>query len=200
MIHRVRAHITSHKKLSLIVAALVLGGFLILFLIISDNYPIAAVNGSTISASRFWGDYRAAQAYTQNMLKTYMTSSTPQTSPSSDEIETVVLDELVEETLVHQGALKEAGKDLDYLVNNKLSKYDSDADLSKAALTVYGISYSDLRDKFLVPQAERDVLSGRLFLRGEKMEDWLKQSRASANVTVFSRKFRWDGLKIATST
>lgn len=179
----------------MVVAASAILVLLAVYLVASDRYPIAMVNGQAIGAKRFRSQYRAAQTYLGNARKAVAGTSTSSNIPDS-ELQAVVLDQLIESTLAQQGAEKEVGGDLDYLVENKMANYDSDQKLAAAASGLYGISYADFRKDFLVPQAEADILLGRLYLRGEKLEDWLKNARASARVSIFSSKFRWDGSKV----
>ena len=37
-----------------------------------------------------------------------------------------------------------------------------------------------------MPQAKREILMGRLYLKGEKYEDWVAQKRKEAAVSIYS--------------
>jgi hypothetical protein len=176
----------------------ILAAILLVFLISSDFYPILVVNGSPVSARRFWKNYRAASFYQDNLVKTYGQGREVQTTSGKD-LEALVLNQLVEAELVSAGAKREAGGDLDYLLSGKLQKYDESQDLRNAAMSLYGMPYADFREEVLVPQAKRDILAGRLYLRGEDISDWLAREKQSARVSIFSKRFRWDGGKIVVN-
>ncbi len=183
------------RKTYLILAAILLLAAGIGLTIYSDRYPVAIVNGRAISARSFRSHHRAAQAYLENLRK-HAPTGTPQADLGPEALEAMVLDQLIENELVRQGAEKEAGDELEYLVGNKLAQHDSDPELVSAASALYGQNYPQFREDFLKPQAERDVLAGRLYLDGEKLQDWLAAARASARVNVFSNGFRWQEGKV----
>lgn len=162
----------------------------------SDFYPILTVNGSPVSARRFGKNYRAADFYQENLLKTYGQDQTSEGSLSGRDLEVAVLNQLVEAELTAAGVKREVGGDLDYMVAGKVEKYDASEDLKNATMSLYGMSYPDFRKEVLVPQAKRDILAGRLYLREESIEDWLSREKQAARVTVFSGRFHWDGKQI----
>jgi hypothetical protein len=174
----------------------IFAGLLVVFLISSDFYPILIVDGSAVSARRFSKNYRAASFYQDNLIKTYGQGQSPIEPVSGKDLEAMVLNQLVEAKLVDAGVRREVEGDLEYLVAGKIQKYDESRDLKGAATSLYGMPYSDFREEVLVPQAERDILAGRLYLRGESVEEWLAREKESAQVTVFSKRFRWDGNQI----
>ncbi len=178
--------------------AIVSGALACIVLVRLNYYPVALVGGRVISARQFMENYAAAQAYYQNALRTYAAaSSTVSFSELKDkDIEADVLNQLVEAVLVGDGAKQEAGGDLDLLVAGKIEKYDTDPKFQRAAEALYGLPFSDFKSDVLVPQAERDVLTGRLFLKGKKLDDWLRSAKRSARVIIFSPAFRWDGEKV----
>lgn len=179
-----------------ILALAIFAVLLVIFLISSDFYPILMVNGSAVSAHRFSKNYRAASLYQDNLEKTYSRVGITTERLSSKDLEVAVLNQLVEAKLIDAGARREAGGDLDYLVSGKIQKYDESRDLAGAAMSLYGMSYSDFREEVLVPQAKRDILAGRLYLRGEDIREWLRREKQAAQVIIFSKRFRWDGEKI----
>ncbi len=183
------------RKTYLILAAGALLAAVAGFMIYSDRYPVLTVNGQVVSARAFRSHYRAAQTYLEN-LRRYAATGTPQADLAPEVLQAMVLDQLVENELVRRGAEKETGDELEYLVGSKLAQHDSDPELVSAANTLYGQNYPQFREDFLRPQAEHDVLAGRLCLEGEKLQDWLKDARASARVAVFSSGFRWQEGKV----
>ncbi len=181
-----RWHIAGAVLLILVLAAI--------YLVSSSRYPIALVNGETITARQVAVNYLAAQKYFDSLVKTY-----PQDAPEKPDaakIKLAVLNQLVERALIAQGAQLEAGADLDALVRDKVERYASAGDLAQAADTLYGLSTADFQKEVLVPQAEADILSGRLFLRGEKLEDWLMRAKDNAQVVILSGNYAWDGENI----
>lgn len=182
-IYHHRAHILGAVLMVVILAAI--------YVVSSSRYPVAMVNGSPITAREVAVDYMAAQKYFDNLVKTY-----PQNAPDRPAVSTLklaVLNQLVEQALIAQGARQEAGSDLDALVQDKITKYASSGDLSRAASALYGLSENDFKNEVLIPQAESDVLSGRLFLQGKKLEDWLAQAKKDAQVVILSGNYAWDG-------
>lgn len=170
-------------------------GFGIMTLIYGGYYPIAVVNGSFLSAKSFAGEYNATSLYYQNLLKINpnYAGETAQT-PASD-LQLAAINNLIEQSLIANGARKEAGADFNYLLNNKLDKFSGvkPEKLDKAVKTLYGLNADDFRGIVLIPQAEREILEGRLFLKGEKIEDWLMNAKKTAKVMILSAQFFWNG-------
>lgn len=187
-----------YRKQALI-AFVILAVLLVIFLISFDFYPILMVNGSAVSVSRFSKNYRAASLYQNNLIKTYGLGQSQIQPLSGKDLEALILSQLVEKKLVDAGVRREVGDDLEYLLLGKIQKYDESRELKSAVMSLYGMSYADFREEILVPQAERDVLAGRLYLRGENVDDWLAREKKSAKVIVFSKRFRWNGEKIVTN-
>jgi hypothetical protein len=168
---------------------LVLAGLLF---ISYGNYPIAIVNGSFISAQTYLKDYRALSLFNANLLKISPPSSDV-ISTTPDEIARQTMDQLVENALVEQAAKKEAGGDFSALVGEKVDEAANKPQLESAAKTLYGLDIEDFKNEVLRPQAVRDILTGRLFLKGQNIDEWLAAEKKSARVIFFSGRFRWDG-------
>ena len=162
-------------------------------------YPVAIVNGHFITAKLFANDYAIASAYYQNIIvKSYGNSSSTAGVLTSSEIQQSVLTGLIENVLIEDGARKEMGGDLNRLVNEKVSKATDIDGIDKAVKSVYGMSLDDFKKEILVPQAERDVLTGSLFLKGQKIEDWLSEAKKSSKVMILSGTFYWNGESVAS--
>ena len=163
------------------------------FMFIRFNYyPIAFVGAEPISARRVVMNYQSALRYHQNLQNTYAPYAAAETPPSA-ELRASVLSSLVEAALIHRGVTREVGGSLKNLVRSKVEKYDRDQRFKLAAETLYGLRFADFKREVLVPQAEKDILSGRLFLKGEKFDEWLEEAKRSAPVLIFSTRFKWDG-------
>ena len=173
-------------------------GIIALYCISAGYYPIAIVNGNIITAKTFINDYGVASVYYQSLLKAYENSSSTSQTLTQVQIQQDVLSGIIENILIDNGAREEMGKDIDRLVGEKVSEATAIQGIEKAARTVYGLSLDDFKKKILVPQAERDILTGSLFLKGQKMEDWLVAKKKSSTIIILSGKFYWDGENVAS--
>ncbi|MEK7195278.1 MAG: hypothetical protein AAB655_01130 [Patescibacteria group bacterium] len=181
---------TSRYKIYIIFILLVGAGSAFSFVVLGGYYPIMVVKNDVISARRFERDYAAASFYYENVTKIYGDKILGQSLDSSS-LQLAVLNKLIEDSLVAKGVKNEVGSDLDYLLGNKLEKYSNDENLKKAAREIYGMNWNDFLDDILIPQASRDILEGRLFARGEKIEDWIAGAKKSARVIILSPRFNW---------
>ncbi len=181
------------KKPYIIFLLIVSIALFVILLISFGYYPIAMVNGHFISKRTFLKNYGAAAVYYQNFLKTYQQNPAPEKTASPDDIQRSVLTQLIENSIVEAGARKEVGADLNALVEGKVSQASKEPGLDKAVQTLYGMNLDDFKKEILAPQAERDILTGRLFLKGGNIDDWLRDAKKSANVVIFSPQFRWNG-------
>lgn len=180
-------------KLYIIFFSIIALGVVAISFISFGYYPVAIVNGHLITARMFVSDYAVASVYYRNILKTYEKSSSTPDVLTPGQIQQSVLTGLIENVLIDDGARKEIGKDLDRLVNEKVVQAADTDGIEKAVKSVYGIDINDFKEEILVPQAERDVLTGSLFLKGQKIEDWLSAAKKSSSIMILSGKFYWDG-------
>ena len=183
-------------KFYAIFAAIVVCGFSFAFIVMAGYYPIAMVNGSTISAKAYNMEYAAANSYYSKVLQKYGAQAFGGKELSPADIRSLAMQKLIEDILINGGAATEAGADLSALVQTKLQSSNINGDLMTAAATLYGLSENDFRNLVLIPQAKRDVLSGRLFLKGQKIEDWLASAEKLAKVSIFSNQFKWNGANV----
>jgi len=175
---------------------LLIVGLLVFTFASRGYYPVLMVNGTLISNGKFKQDFQADSFYYLNQLKTYHPEEAEAVVIPTLDLEASVLNRIVENVLVREEAQKEFGTDLDVLVADKLTRFNNDIAFQGAAESLYGLPFADFRERVLVPQAQRDVLSGRLFLRGEKIEDWLLKAKAQAKIRIFAGDFYWDGKAI----
>jgi hypothetical protein len=115
-------------------------------------------------------------------------------------LQRAALGELIDRVLIRNGARKEIGNDLPLLVSDRLASEADVESLMKESETLYGLSPDELMSEVLVPQATQDLLSGRLYLKQEKLEDWILEARKKASVILFLGNMKWDGEQVATST
>jgi hypothetical protein len=175
----------------------ILGSFLVFLLAVLafvsyGYYPIAIVNGNFISAHTFLKDYSALAFLNANLSKISATSSDA-FAATPDEISRSVMNGLVENALVEAQTKKETRSDFSALIDQKVAEAAKASGLENAAKTLYGLSFRDFKDEVLRPQAELDILRGRLFLKGQNIDEWLANAKKSARVVFLSGRFRWSG-------
>ena len=175
---------------------LIAAGLFMLFVVTLGYYPIIFVNNHIISQHEFMLEYGAASRYYKTAMKTYEPLLKNASSPTPADIEVSVANLLIDKNLIHDGAAKEVGSDLKSVVENKLSAYEGDTQLASAAENIYGFTPDEFKNEILIPQAEEEVLSGRLFSKGESFEDWLVDARKSAHVIILSHSLSWDGEQV----
>ena len=164
----------------------------------SGYYPIALVDGNLITARTFLNDYIAASSYYDNLVKANKSASSSVPALSHEDIQKSVMAGLIENALIKNGARKEIGNDLSRLVDEKVNEVTNAPGMEKTVLALYGLNLGDFKKEILIPQAERDVLTGSLFLRGEKIEDWLAAAKKSGSIMIFSGKFYRNGQDVAS--
>ncbi len=164
------------------------------FVISRGYYPIALVHGSPILRGEFVKNFILASRDYENLLKLQPAEGgNAENNLTRENIERAVLGLLIEKKLIREELRRDLGADMGPLVARKLEKFAGDAELASAAETLYGLSLADFREEVLLPQAERDVLAGRLFLKGETFDGWLASVKQSGRITIFSSRFYWEG-------
>ena len=189
----------SKKRALIVFSAVIVLGLLLFFLVSVGYYPVAFISGRILLAREFSRNYQAAALYYRNLVKTYKPDLPSEKTLGPIDLQVSVLNQLVENRLIDQAAREEVGDDLTGLVEARVSKLQNGEDLKKAVQALYGLSYKDFEEAVLVPQAKLDILSGRLFLRGKKIEQWLTEAKAASKVVIFSRQFYWDGKEVKTN-
>lgn len=185
------------KTRLLVIAGLVL---LIGLTLIADlgYYPAMSVNGFWLSQRQVEKNLAAAGRYEENFVRTYrpLLSSSSGTVNLSD-LKAAVLSSLVDQTLIHRVLKADLGPRFESLVHERLNEVVSSTEIFEAGRALYGLDREDFKEIVLVPQAERDLLTSRLFLKSKKLSDWLDLERRQSQVRVFSDKFYWDGERVA---
>lgn len=167
-----------------------------LFFIQGGIYPVAIVNDSVITQREFSRAHRAASHYYET-LRTQVSHRTTSTKIlDQNEIELSVLNQLVENALVQEAMRRETGEIGDELVMEKVRRVENDPDVAAGARTLYGVDIVKFREIILLPQAERDILSARLYLKGEKFNEWLMKEKQSARVRILSPRYEWNGEEV----
>jgi len=164
-------------------------------LIGAGYYPILIVNGSIVTDANFNIDYLAASNFYQKAKTVYFSTSSISTiNPKNFQAQ--ILNELVDEALIRNELHKELGSDFQLVVNNKLKDVQATPSFQNDVGIIYGISYPLFRSYVLIPMAEKELLSERLFLNGQNIADWLSSARQSAKVYVIASDFYWNGNSI----
>jgi len=186
------------NKLNLIL--LIIFILILVFGIIANlnYYPVISVNNVPISAKKLNINMRAAIYYLNTYKKLQeerwfnQNTSASLKELSQEEIKLFVLNQLIENELIHQETEKRIGSKLKDLVNEKINNY-LNPELESAALEIYGLNKNDFKNEILIPQAEKDILAGRLFLENKNIADWLKEQKKQAKIIVFDKKIKWNG-------
>jgi hypothetical protein len=172
-----------------IILVVVFVAFILAVLISAGYYPIAIVNGNFITAHQFRINYGAAYNYYQKAAKLYNSTSTF----NVNNFQAAIFSQLVDNVLIENELKKELGGNFNLVLNNKLKDINESQNLEKEVTQIYGVNYSTFKQEVFIPEAEKDILTGRLFLNGQKLDDWLKNARNSAHIIVLSPNFYWDG-------
>lgn len=196
---QIRHFVRHRRNASILIGAGLLALVALAIFIASGRYPVMVVNGTFITAARFEKNYASATILHNNQLK--INAESPEALEvlkrvTPAELGAGVLDTLVVAALVERAASREAGRDLRALVEAKVGEFTNDPQVRSGVQTLYGMGYADFENEVLVPAAERDILEGRLYLRGQNYDDWLANERKNASVYVFSSRFRWGGERI----
>lgn len=179
----------------IIFSTLIAFALFLIFAISTGIYPILSVNGELIFAKTFWKNYQAGSTYYQ-YVKQNLVDSSDINEITADDIKRSVLTQLVENKLIEEGARKEVGKEFDSLIKEKIATLNKDPNIDKATKIFYNLSFADFEKEILTPIANQEILVGRLFLKGQKIESWLEESKKSSQIKVFSGEFFWDGQEI----
>ena len=183
------------KNLKIIIIALFVI-FIVIVLISAGYYPVAIVNGSIITDHSFRINYAAAYDYYQKAEKVYNLS--PTSTFNVADFQASIFSSLVDNVLIQNELKKELGSNFDLVLNNKLKDLNENQNFENEVTQIYGVDYPTFRQEVFVPEAEKDIMTGRLFLKNQNLNDWLKSARSSAHVIVLSPNFYWDGQEMKT--
>ena len=160
---------------------------------------IAIVNGHAISEEQFRASMAHASVYYGNIQKAYGKGVT-EGIPSASDMETGILTSLIEDELITEKLEADLGRVWSDLVSEKLKSVKDSPDTRQTAAVLYGMDWGNFKREILSRQARKDILSDQLFLKKQKIEDWLVVAKKAADVKIFSQKFSWDGSKIVENS
>jgi hypothetical protein len=189
------------KKASIIALTLILVACGVGVALALGYYPIASVNGHLVMAHDFRTELGAARNYAKSAQTAYQslpTSSLQLAATSDTDLARIVLDTVVENSLVHHAVPQIVGNGAEKIVNDKVDQFAPQGELASAANTLFKLSPADFRTYILVPQAEREVLGSKLFLSGNTLANWTADARKSARVRIFSTQYAWNGSEVVT--
>jgi len=158
-------------------------------------YPVAVVNFDLITAEKFSKENYTANKYFQNQF--FISGSDPKTLDSAEaqlEIRRAVLEELIFNSLVYKELNRRFKDEYHSIAENKIDQaLKNNSNLQAAVKELYGLEFSEFKDRVLLPQAYQEILEGRMFLNNENFGDWLKNAKAKATVIILSPEFEWNG-------
>ncbi len=167
----------------------------VIFIISAGYYPILSVNGQLVSAKIFWKNYQAGAAYYQSVKRAFSEDFEDEEITASD-LKRSILTQLIENKLIEGKVKEEVGTEMSSLVQEKITKLTSDPKIKQAAQAIYSLNLKDFEKEILLPMANQEILVGRLFLKGEKIDSWLEETKKSSQIRIFSSQFYWDGKEI----
>jgi hypothetical protein len=179
------------RSLLLTFLCIIFVGVVIYGVISRGYFPVAIVNGGIITEREYEGSVAAVVNYYQSAGKTYKGLNINALLKDQDEVRRLALDQLVENTIIDRELQKRMGKDLEPIVQQKLSDIRKNQDFSKAASALYGVSFDDFINLFMRPIAERELLDGKLLLEKSDVISWLTRAKATASVTMLVPGYSW---------
>lgn len=159
--------------------SIILGlGFLILIASISLGfYPVLKVNSD-------WITKRELDARREGFKKL-----AGKDQEWTSKIESEFLNFIVNDSLTSEELEKMSPEVLSDLIRQKtLNAYESIKNEE---------GWGNIWTGFVLPGAKRDVLTERLILDGKEFGGWLQNVKKSAEVTLFSFRFKWDGESVS---
>ena len=169
------------------------------YLIHFGFYPIAIVNGALVSEGRFSETERFIKNYYEKASVTYNLAGIRPGDPAYEtEVARATLGKLIDEELMHARLKTLVGKGLGSIVEQKIENAKPiGADFAKAVETIYGLSLDRFTKAVLVPQAEEEILRGRMLAEQEDFDAWLTEARKTGNIIILHPYLTWNGEKVA---
>ena len=184
------------RTLLIIFLGLILTGVAVYGVISQGYFPALFVNGEMITEREYEKNILAVVSYYEAAGKTYQGIDVQAVLQNKDEVKKLALDQLIENDLISQGLKARLGGSMEAVVQNKLSDVQQNQNFSKAASTIYGVSFNDFTNLFLRPVAERELLDGKLLLEKSDVDTWLKNAKLQAHVTMLLPGFSWNGVEV----
>ncbi len=160
-------------------------------------YPAATVNGRCITDKKYEDSFAVAYNYSKKILEAQRGDlEIINTAEFQKRTKQTVLDTLIEQDLIN-AYLKTTMKrsELKEIIDGKINDALAGNDIKKGVEDLYGISMEDFRESILVPQAKREIIEGKFFIENKNFEDWLKEQKTKARVSIFVSGVRWNNGK-----
>jgi hypothetical protein len=175
------------------IIALALGGLLF---INAGYYPVALVDREIITARQLYKNYEAAALSLKSLQEAYQSFSWRE-GVEAAEVQASVLEQLIENVLVHDEVKRQLGDDFEAILEEKVREVRENSALQEASKEIFGFQADELRDEVLVPLAEREMLIARLYLEGKSLTEWLREKKKEGSIRIFSGQLYWTGEGIA---
>lgn len=162
------------------------------YLVHFGYYPVAVVNRSLITANSFETEYAVAYHYYVKALAN-SEDTDPRTRDFKRELRRAVMENLIEHSLINDDLTVRVGGELSEIVENKIAsaqKTDMKT-IEETAQILYGLTLAEFKSLVLVPQAQKEILQGRLFLEKKEYANWLQEARKKAKVFIVTPEFYW---------
>lgn len=167
------------------------------FIFVEKGYfPVAIVNSTLITQRHYEKSVTAFMQYQEMFVKTYSRPNAPLSERDLDDIRRLILEQVIENTLIRQEVKRRLGSEAEVVIKNKIAGIIDNQKLKEAAAAISGLNFEDFVELLLKPLAEQEILDGRLFLEKVRFEDWLKQARNSARVTILIANLSWENGEI----
>ena len=180
------------KKIIFIISSVIV--VVIIIVIITQSYPVVLVNWRPISLKSFQKDVLIAVSYYQKALETYdkNQAAVMNSKEVKQEIERAVLEKLIEDNLIQQELEKRLkNNELEKMVNDKIEEALIGKDIGKEVETLYGVSLGEFKERFLKPQARKEIFESRLALENQELNNWLKEIKSKTKAMIFLPGFEW---------
>lgn len=181
-----------HKKMLIGFGVAIAVVAVLLFGFSSKIYPVATVNDQMISAKALQESYQAGYNYFSKALSPADLSQRSE-EEFQQEVRRASLDTLIEVTLVEQELNRLF--DPEAVEQEALRRVNNTTTTEKtieATQKIMDISLADFKQLILIPEARKEILIEEFVKSGEKYDDWAKEARLSAKVTLFLTDLVWE--------
>ena len=187
------------KSFFIVFLVMVFLGLGLFYFIRFGFYPVAFVNTAIVSARHLDQAVDSVRHYYSQAAETYSPAGTIEATPGVvREIRRATLDKLIENVLIYQELKTRVGSDFEDIVENKIMSLKLNTpNFEKAIATLYGLDLERFKKVVLKPQAQEEILEGRLTLENTDFKKWLEDKRRGASIIILATDLYWDGGKVA---
>lgn len=176
-----------------IVFALGVGAYLA---VRAEFFPALIVNSTMVTSRQFHEHLDALGQYHKTLIENNQLDdpSIQSIDQISDELRRITLDQLTEDTLIHNAFSEIVGDDGESLITQKMTEIEDEISTEQFAQSVqslYGLNPNQFRELALVPQARREVVMEQFAKNKKDFNEWITSLRNEANVFILVRGFDW---------